>query len=193
MTNKASNVMSGKPLATGGVLVGPLGTALPTTVIATPNVALVSCGYVAEDGVEKEENRDFSEIKDWSGLVVKKSQSGFGVEMTFGFLEYFNATGAKAIYGDAAVSVVAATVSAGNQMNIVVKGTEPPHKVWVFEMADGLAKTRVVVPDGQVTSTGSTTYNAEDAAIRQVTLSLFPDAAGNFYYEYNDDGLVAAA
>lgn len=193
MVNKASNVISGKPLATGGILVGPSATPLPTTVVAALNAALKSVGYVAEDGVEKEESRDFSEIKDWGGLTVKKSQSGFGIEMSFGFLEYFNAEGAKAIYGDAAVSVVPADETHGNQLNIAVDGTEPPHKVWIFEMADGLAKTRVVVPDGQVTATGSTTYNAEDAAIRQVTISLFPDTAGKYYYEYNDDGLVDAA
>lgn len=192
MTNKASNVFSGKPLATGGILVGPSGTALPTTVVAALNAALKSVGYVSDDGVEKDESRDFSEIKDWGGLTVKKSQSGFGIEMSFGFLEYFNAEGAKAIYGDAAVTAVAADGTHGAQLNIAVDGAESPHMVWVFEMADGLAKTRVVVPDGQVTATGATTYNSDDAAKRDVTISLYPDASGKYYYEYNDDGLITA-
>lgn len=190
MPNLASNVISGKPLATGGILVAPTGTALPTTQAATPNVAFVSVGYVSEDGVEKTEDRSFNEIKDWGGLTVKKSQNGFSVQMEFGFLEYLNAAAAKSIYGDAAVTVTPANGSHGIFLDIAVDGKEPPHKRWIFEMADGVAKTRIVVPDGQITATGSTTYSASDAAIRQVTLSLYPDASGKYYYEYNDDGLT---
>lgn len=189
MANAASNVISGKPLATGGILVAPKGTALPTTFGAAPNAAFKSVGYVAEDGVEKSEDRSFSEIKDWAGLTVKKSQNGFTVEFSFGFLEYLNAEAAKAIYGDSAVTVTAGTVSTGTLLNVAVDGTEPPHKAWIFEMADGLAKTRIVIPDGQVTATDSTTYNAEDAAIRNVTLTAYPDASGKYYYEYNTDGV----
>lgn len=190
MVNTASNVVSGKPLATGGILVAPKGTALPTAVSTSPNVAFKSVGYVAEDGVEKAEDRSFNEIKDWAGLTVKKSQNGFTAEFSFGFLEYLNAEAAKAIYGDAAVTVTVGTPSVGTLLNVAVDGTEPPHKAWIFEMADGLARTRIVVPDGQVTATDSTTYSASDAAIRKVTLTAYPDSAGKYYYEYNTDGVV---
>lgn len=190
MVNTAGKVITGKPVATGGVLAAPLGTALPVTAVAAPNVAFKALGYVSEDGLEKSESRDNTEIKEWGGLTVRKSQTGFEATFQFQFLEYLNADAAKQVYGDASVTVVAATSGHGEQLAIVVKGQESPHKAWIFDMADGLTKTRIVVPDGQITDVGSTTFAVEDAAVRDVTITCYPDANGVLYFEYTDDGIV---
>jgi hypothetical protein len=185
----ATNVVAGKPVATGGVLAAPLGTALPADTSTTPNAAFKGLGYVSEDGVKKSENRDSSEIKEWGGLTVKKSQTGFEATFQFQLLEYLNPDGAKAVYGDSAVTVTAASASHGAQMSVAVNGSAAPHKAWIFDMFDGLAKVRIAIPDGQITDVGDTSFDASDGAVRDVTITCYP-VAGVLYTELTDDGLV---
>lgn len=192
MANDAKKVISGTPAVAGGVLSGPLGTTLPTTAVATPNVALKAMGYISDSGLERSEDRSTSDIQEWGGKLVKRKQTGFVEELTFGFLEYLNAEAAKTIYGDSAVTVTPADGTHGTQIAIAVSGAEAPHKAWVFDMADGAAKIRLVVPDGQITSTDTIGYTRDGAAMRTVTVTAFPDSSGNYVYEYTDDGILSA-
>jgi hypothetical protein len=191
MPNNASNVISGIPLVTGGVYAAPIGTALPTSITTALNVGFVSRGYVTEDGLTKSDSRDSTEIRDWGGITVKRSQTGVSITFAFSFLEYLNAEAMKDIYGTGAVTVTAATVSTGTRIALAVNGSSSPVKSWIFEMGDGAAKVRIVIPRGQITETGDTTYSTADAAARPVTISAYPDASGNLYYEYTDDGVFA--
>lgn len=191
MANNADNVISGTPNVAGGVLAGPRGTTLPTSATATMNAALIAMGYISDSGLERSEDRSTADIIEWGGKIVKRKQTGFVEELTFAFLEYLNPNAAKTIYGDSAVVVTPADATHGKQIAIAVSGDEAPHKSWVFDMADGLAKIRLVVPDGQITSTDTIGYTRDGAALRTVTVSAYPDAAGNFLYEYADDGVLA--
>lgn len=191
MANDANKVISGTPAVAGGVLAGPRGTTLPATAVATPNVALKAMGYISDSGLERSEDRSTSDILEWGGKLVKRKQTGFVVELTFAFLEYLNADAAKTVYGDAAVTVTPANATHGTQIAIVVNGAEAPHLSWVFDMADGAAKIRLAVPDGQITSTDTIGYTRDGAALRTVTVTAYPDVAGNFLYEYTDDGVLA--
>lgn len=190
---KASNVVSGKPVASGGVLAAPLGSTLPDDAATAVDAAFVALGYVSEDGLTKGESRDVNEIKEWGGKTVKKSQTGFEVTFQFQFLEYLNADAAKQIYGDGAVTLVPATATAGSQINVSVLGDPAPHKVWVFDMQDGDARLRIVVPDGQITETGDTAFTAGDGAVRDVTITAYPDEDGVVYFEFSDDGVFTGA
>lgn len=190
MTNSAAKVVSGKPVATGGVLAAPVGTAMPTTARGTIDAAFDALGYVAEDGVTKSESRETNDIKEWGGLTVKKTQTGFEATFQFAFLEYLNADAAKTIYGDSAVAVTAGTETHGEQIEITVSGQEAPHRAWIFDMAEGLTRTKVCIGDGQITEVGDTTYSTDGAAQRQVTITAYPDADGVLYRELTDDGVL---
>lgn len=191
MANDADKVISGTPNVAGGVLAGPRGTTLPTSAVATPDVALKPMGYISDSGLERSEDRSTSDIIEWGGKLVKRKQTGFVEELTFAFLEYLNADAAKTIYGDTAVTVTPPDVSHGTQIAIAVNGAEAPRLSWVFDMVDGAAKIRLAVADGQVTSTDTIGYTREGAALRTVTVTAYPDASGNFLYEYTDDGVLA--
>lgn len=190
MTNDASKVISGTPAVSGGVSSAPRGTTLPTTAVASPDVAFTPHGYIRDSGLERTEERETSDIRDWAGKLIKRKQTGFTEELTFGFLEYLNAEAAKTIYGDSAVTVTAADGTHGTQIAIAVSGTEAPRLAWLFDMADGDAKIRLVVPDGQITSTDTISYTRDGAALRTVTVTAYPDVTGNFIYEYSDDGIL---
>ncbi|NII42298.1 hypothetical protein E9228_002956 [Curtobacterium flaccumfaciens] len=193
MTNSAFNVVNGTPAATGGVLYAPLKTAMPGTAVTAIPDGFTSGGYVSEDGLTKSESRDTNSIKDWSGLTVKKSQTGYEATFQFAFLEYLSEHGAKVIYGADAVVVTPATSSHGTQMRVAVKGKASPHLAWIFDMADGDAVIKILVPDGQVSETDDTVFGNSDAAGRGVTLTAFPDEDGVFFYELTDDGLKVGA
>lgn len=193
MANTVANVVAGKPLTTGGVLIAPLTTALPTTVAASPDAAFVAAGYIGEDGVTEGTGRTTDKIKAWGGDVVKVVQSEFSVTYQFTFLESLNANVLKAVYGDDNVETTAATPTVGTLQDVAINSAILPHKSYLFEVRDGDAKVRIVVPDGQITEVGEITYSDGQVVGYPVTLEAFQDASGNNAYKYTDNGVVAPA
>ena len=190
MANDVSKIIAGTPLVSGGVLIAPLGTALPATPSVAPNVAFVSAGYIGEDGLTESGARSTDKKKDWRGTIIKVLQTDFSLTYQFTFLESRQTTVLKTVYGDANVTVTTGTPTAGLIHSIVKNATVLPHKEFIFEMKDGLVKTRVVVPDGQITEVGDITWSNSELVQYQVTLECFPDASGNNAYEYTDDGIL---
>lgn len=192
MANNVANVVAGKPLTTGGVLIAPLGTALPTTASATPDVAFVAAGYIGEDGVTESTGRTTDKIKAWGGDVVKVVQSEFSVTYQFTFLESLNANVLEAVYGDDNVTTTAATSTTGTLHAVAINSAILPHKSYQFEVRDGDAKVRIVVPDGQITEVGEITHTDASVVGYPVTLEAFQDASGNNAYKYTDNGVFTA-
>jgi hypothetical protein len=192
MANKASNAIVGKPAVSGGILVAPLATAIPVNETTAPNAAFKSVGYVGDSGLVRSEKSDSDTIRAWGGDVLVVINKGSTYTAKFSLAEYLNPLTQQLIYGDANVTVTAATASAGNKMAIVGKAVDAPHKEWIIELFSGLAKGRVIFPDAQITECDDVTYKDDDIAARGVTLTLFPDASGNYFYEYWDDGQKTA-
>ena len=192
MANLVQNVVAGKPLATGGILSGPLGTALPTDASTAPNAAITGVGYISDDGVSESMNRETDKIKAWGGDVVKIVQSEHSVTYQYTMIEAARAEVNREVYGEPNVTATVATTTHGNQLAIKVTAEQLPHRVRVIEIKDGDARVRIVLPDSQITEVGDVTY--QDAAIiaYPVTVEAFPDASGVKAYKYTDDGKKAA-
>ena len=192
MANLVQNVVAGKPLATGGILSGPLGTALPTDASTAPNVAITGVGYISDDGVSESMNRETDKIKAWGGDVVKIVQSEHSVTYQYTMIEAARAEVNREVYGEPNVTATVATTTHGNLLAIKVTAEQLPHRVRVIEIKDGDARVRIVLPDSQITEVGDITY--QDAAIiaYPVTVEAFPDASGVKAYKYTDDGKKAA-
>ena len=192
MANLVQNVVAGKPLATGGILSGPLGTALPTDASTAPNVAITGVGYISDDGVSESMNRETDKIKAWGGDVVKIVQSEHSVTYQYTMIEAARAEVNREVYGEPNVTATVATTTHGNQLAIKVTAEQLPHRVRVIEIKDGDARVRIVLPDSQITEVGDVTY--QDAAIiaYPVTVEAFPDASGVKAYKYTDDGKKSA-
>ena len=191
MANTVSNVVSGKPLSTGGVLIAPLATALPTAPSTAPNVAFVSAGYIGEDGVTEGGERSTEKIKAWGGDVVKVVQTEHSLTYQFTFIESLNATVLATLYGAANVTTTAATVSTGTIHAVAITGEVMAQKSFIFEIKDGLAKVRIVIPIGQITEVGEVTYSDADVIGYQVTVECFPNASGIKAYKYLDNGVFS--
>jgi hypothetical protein len=191
MANKISNVVAGKPLSTGGILIAPTGTALPSNTSTAPNVLFVSAGYIGEDGVTENNGRSIEKIRAWGGDTVKVTQTEHTLTYQFTFIESLNTDVLKTVYGSANVTTTAATASTGTLQAIKINSDVLPHKSYIFEIKDGDAKIRIAVPDGQITEIGETTYSDAAAIAYQVTLECFPDASGVKAYKYTDDGIFS--
>jgi hypothetical protein len=103
MTNSVSNVIVGKPKVTGGVLVGPLGTPLPTDAVTPLHGGLIPTGYVTDNGVVKAEKRNTSVLYAWGGDTIAVTQKGYDVSVKVDLAEFLSATVQGLIYGPANV------------------------------------------------------------------------------------------
>lgn len=193
MPNQVKNVVAGKPLSTGGVLTGPLGTTLPTDESTALNAALKSAGYIGEDGLTETIGRDTDKVKAWGGDVVKVVQTEFSVSYKFVMIESLNEVVLEAVHGAANVTKTAATASAGNKYVVKLTADQLAHMVWVFEVKDGDARIRIVVEDGQITEVGDTVYADEEVVGYEVTVEAFLGSTTQAQaVKYIDDGQKTA-
>jgi len=190
MANTVSNVVAGKPLTTGGVLVAPLGTAMPTNTSTALAAAYKAIGYVGEDGVTEGGERTTEKVKAWGGDVVKVLQTDHSLTYAFTMIETLNVEALKAVYGSTNVTSTAATASTGTLQSINVTGQVLPHQVWCIEVRDGVAKVRIAIKDGQITEVGEITYNDGSVVGYPVTIEAFPDSAGVKAIKFTDDGIT---
>jgi len=188
-----SNVVAGKPLASGGALNGPLGTALPTNASTPADAAFKALGYISEDGLTETTERSTEKVRAWGGDTVKVIQTEFAATFSFSFIESVNGDVLKVVYGDSNVTTTAATPTVGTLHSIKVTGEELDHDSWIFEVKDGDARIRIVVPNGQVTTVGEITYSDGGVIQYNVTVETFKDASGAYYYKYIDNGVVDPA
>lgn len=187
--NTAANAVVGKPKVSGGLWVAPTGTALPTNEATALTSAFKAPGYVSEDGVTRAEGRESETIKAWGGDTIVVAQTSVEATLSLGLAEYLNPLTQQLIYGASNVSATPATSTTGNKLVITGKlGASAPHNAWVLEMFSGDAVGRIVFPDVQITETEDVVYSDSELAARGVTATLFADAAGNYFYEYWDDG-----
>lgn len=189
MANTVANVVAGKPLSTGGVLVAPAGTALPTNASTAPNASFKAVGYVGEDGVTEGGERTTEKVKAWGGDIVKVLQTDHSLTYAFTLIESLNVEALKAVYGDANVTTTAPTASTGTLQTVNVTGEQLGHKAWIIEVKDGIARVRIAIADGQVTEVGEITYSDGSVIGYPVTIEAFPDSAGVKAKKFTDDGI----
>lgn len=191
MSNTVASVLSGKPVVTGGILIGTSGAALPTTAVAT-TTGFTALGYASEEGLTETIDRSTDKIKAWGGDIVKVVQSEFSVTYAFTLYETLNADVLKAIHGSSNVSTTVAISTAGTLQSVKINSATLPKLPWIFDMKDGDAKIRIVTPLGQVTTVGEITYNDGGVIGYPVTVEAFADASGNQAYKYIDNGVFAS-
>ena len=181
---------------TGAILSAPLGTTLPslssiTKAAVTIDPAFEGNEYISEDGLALTPNYSTQNIKDWSGAVVRKVLEEFDGTLGWKMIST-NQNALETAFGKANVTANAATQTHGNQLQAALGARLPDPRSWVFLMKDGDARIVIVVPKGQVTALNEIKFVPNDAVKWGVTLSTYPDDAGNSIYIMTDDGVVTA-
>lgn len=178
---------------TGMVLNAPLGTALPTSTKDALDAEFKGSGYVSEDGVSVSPTWDTTPLKDMSGATVRTLLDEFNGEITFSLMNLMDEQSARQAFGDNAITYTAATSTDGNEMKIALGAELPAIQSWVFNMKDGDARVRIVVPCGQVTALDSLEFTKSDSANLSVTLTCTPDDTNKSIYIYTNDGQKVSA
>lgn len=188
---KAQNASAASPVATGGALVGPLGTAIPTDATTTVNPAIVALGYVGREGLRPVGSApSFNDVFAWGGDLIDSPMESKGTtEFEFDLLEIMNPDVARLVFGDSNVTVVPATASTGTTVSILENGFVIPRKVVVFDMMYGGKKLRFAGPDVQLTKMEEGAYEDANVGYYRMRAKCFQNAAGVSLYRYlvNDD------
>lgn len=193
MSVDSKNVFIGAPdqATTGAILTGPETDTIPATIDDLVATGLTDSGYVDEEGVTITPSESTETIKDWSLKVIRKVLTEFDGTIAWAHLE-LSAGALKNYMGDDNVKITAATASHGTQVRAAIGGNPRPVKAWYFKIKDGARRALVMVPHGQVSERGEIALLASAAVKLPVTLTTYPDAAGNNIYVFTDDGVVRA-
>lgn len=180
---------------TGAIKHAPVGTTLPVLSDigasgVTLDPAFVGDEYVSEDGLTLSPSMSTTNIKDWSGTVVRKLLEEFDGTLGWTMIST-NEDTLKIAFGDDYVTSAAASSAHGAQVRAALGAHLPDTQSWVFLMKDGDARVVIVVPNGQITEVGDVTFVSNNAIGWQVTLSTYPDSDGNSIYIMTDDGVVS--
>lgn len=178
MANDTTAVAVGKPKVSGAAWIAPLTVALPTDGTTALPADYKDFGYISEDGVTIEEERDSEDLIAWGGDTVYTVQTSYKETIAFTPIE-INPVVAAAQYGDANVTV------ADGKMVVKHTAAELPEKRMVIETVPN-AKTvdRMCIPRAKVTEKGELTLNNSDPMGRETTFSCLPDENGVTMYEY---------
>ncbi len=195
MAQTASNVAAASPVATGGVLIAPLGSTLPTNATSSLDAAFIPLGYVSEDGIG--DGSDAASIEDvfaWGGDQVATLQSTGSIQRyTAKLIELFNEDVANFLYGDANVTPTAATVSVGEKLAILDKGEEIPPCVVVFDMKYQGKRKRIVCANAQAQITAQDPHVHTAISGTEITVTCLKDDAGVRQYIYLQNDVLADA
>lgn len=173
-------VSVGKPNVTGAVFAAPSGTAIPKDATTKLDPKFKPLGYVSEDGLTNSVSTDSEDIKAWGGDTVLTVQTGRTETLSCTLIQALDEDVLKEVYGDDNV-----TTSSGGAIAIKHNGAPLPQRVWVFEMnLTGGKVKRLVAPAATITEVGDIAYKGGEAIGYEVTITAFPDEAGNTVYEY---------
>lgn len=181
---------------TGAIKHAPLGTTLPSlSDIKVSGVTLDNAftgdEYVSEDGLTLTPSMSTTDIKDWSGSVVRKVLESFDGTLAWTMIST-NASSLGVAFGADHVDTNAAALDHGAQTKVSLGAHLPDPQSFVFLMKDGDARIVIVVPNGQVTEVSEVTFASNAAVGWAVTLSTYPDENGESIYILTDDGVVSA-
>lgn len=179
----ANDVLVGAPLlATGGVQAADTTVTLPTDA-DTALTGFTALGLIGEDGLSETADRSTEQIRAWGGSLARVVQTEFGLSYTFQFLET-NADVLREVHGVDNVEVDTTTTPGVETLSIQLNQATLPNRAYVFEMKDGDAKIRVVLPNAQITAVGDISYSHSDVVRYEITVTAYPDESGNEGYKY---------
>lgn len=105
MTAGGNNANQVTLASTGHVWVAPAGTALPTTVSATPNAAFIDLGYMDENGVSITPSVATNGVKAWqSATDVLTILTGVGLTAKFSAIQFSSKSSSEFLFGQSWVN-----------------------------------------------------------------------------------------
>ena len=196
-TGNVKNVIlpSPKNLPTiGGLYWGPSTVAIPTELTTIP-VTMKHLGFVADGGIDENEDRPTTQIFAWGADIVAEPQESYALNITFTLYEFLNAEVAKVAYGTNNVTVTDADATHGTRMSILqTSDVLDADRVWLWDaFAPGGKRVQKWFSLGQVKNKDTMTTNHKTVLAHRLTVGFYPDANGAYSKTLTDDGIVDAS
>ncbi|RBO82068.1 phage tail tube protein [Nocardia puris] len=171
---------------TGGILVAPAGTTLPTTPSASVS-SWTKLGYVGDDGIRPSGTRTSTDLFDWAGDLIYSPQENHSAAFQFRLLSAWDPDVLAEVFGEDNVSTVGSLTT--------VHETGEPLSVhpWLFDVRDGGKRGRLVIPEGQITAVTESPFVRNGLKAFDCTLTCYKDTSGKKVYRYYDDGSAPLA
>lgn len=191
MTQNSANVAAASPVATGGMLVAPFGTPLPTNATSPLDDACIPLGYINIDGLG--DGSDAASIEDvfaWGGDQVATLQTTGSIKRYVAkLIELFNKDVAEFLNGEANVTFTAAAGITGSKLAILDKGDEIAPCIVIFDMKYKGKRKRIVCANAQPQVTAEDPHVHTAISGTEVTVTCLKDASGvrQYIYMQNDD------
>jgi len=175
MAKNIMNIRSYGDLASG-VYVAPKGTTLPTDVTTALNASFIDLGWLHEDGIQEAQTADNVEFTAWQGsTVVKRKRTKVGKTYTIQCLETHATINGLANRGQApTISGAAGAKVAKTDFKDQAINDD---RAWVISVVDGAVTERHVIPAGDYTLTGSTSYQAGNMKILTFEITVIGEGA----------------
>ena len=196
MASNAKNVYAAEPLATGGLIVFPLGTPPPAEpddpdgATAELPEGGIDLGHIGEDGFTETTDRTTDKKRNWGGKVVKVLQTEYTHTVKFVFLESLNGYVLKEVYGPTNVTISPADGTHGTRVAIRKNARKLPRRTWCIDSWDSELNAfyRNWIPEGQITELGDVVVVHSDTIMYEVTIECFEDENGDHVLTWTDDG-----
>ncbi|MBH0777003.1 phage tail tube protein [Nocardia bovistercoris] len=177
---------------TGGVLVAPIATALPTSASGSINSAFKALGYVSEDGIESKGERKVESVKDWNADIIAQLQVEHSVRFALTLYAVWDKDVLGEVFGADNLTVTAATPTSGTLVKVEETGSVLPQRAWIFDMLHDTKKLRIVLPNAKISEITENRFVSDELAGFRITVEAFKDDAGVKAYRYLDDGVLSA-
>lgn len=154
----------------------PLGTALPTTALATLNAAFVDHGWLGEEGITNGVTRDTTKHKSFGGDTVKTTQDNYEETIQVTLLES-KPDVLKTVFG--ADNVIVTDESGKRHVRVNHTPEMLPRSCFVVRVIDGQKTRLIVIPEGQVTSVDDIVHVHTDLLAYTITVDTFKPSGSN--------------
>ncbi len=166
--------------ADGGAWAAPLGTAQPADPRQAPASPWMAIGAISDDGLSMGFDEDSESFTPW-GLSSPFRTVVTSSTRTFQFTMW--ETRRPIVRSLMFRQDVADLDPTGGVVTFAESGTvTPDRRSWIFDIYDGDNFERIFVPEGEITDRGDITAAQGEMQGYEVTVTAYPDAAGNISY-----------
>lgn len=169
--------------ANGGGWTVNKGVAAPMapTGIATPTTPFLPLGGISDDGLVYGFDEDSQEFTPWGLASPWRTQITKSVRTFKVVLWETNRSICKSVMFRLDVDDL--TPDVDSLVTFAESGSPvPDRRAWVFDVMDGDTVQRFFVPEGEVTDRSDVTFKPDEMAGYEITISAYPDDAGNTCY-----------
>lgn len=167
------------------VYVAPVGTSVVADLETFDNpwpAGWEALGLLSEDGASETRDQETSDHYAWGGILVRTKKGKHKRSIKITALE-----DNLVVFGLVNPGSLTSTDETGLTTRTVMNPTDADPRSFGLELHDGTVTTRRLIPSGEVVEVGEVALSDSEMTAYELTINIYPDAAGILYYDLTDD------